>query len=72
MIPKMIFHRILPFVFLVGLAAGARADELPRGSPEAVGFSSARLDYIQRAHQLMARSAGNSSVPGLMSLRLSK
>src|ERR1700733_834090 len=48
MIPKMIFHRILPFLFLMGLAAGARADELPRASPEELGFSSARLNYNDR------------------------
>ena len=44
----MIFSRILPFLFLVGLAAAVRADELPRGNPDELGFSSARLDYIDR------------------------
>jgi hypothetical protein len=30
------------------MATGARADDLPRASPESLGFSAERLDYIDK------------------------
>ena len=62
---RTILGKVLPFVLLVGLAAGVRADELPRGSPEELGFSAARLDYID---QFYSEKVKRGEMAGIVTL----
>jgi CubicO group peptidase (beta-lactamase class C family) len=62
---RTIFNKVLPFVLLVALVAGVRAYELPRGSPEELGFSSARLDYID---QFFSEKVQGGEMAGIVTL----